>query len=125
MSAAHIHERSDKAAREVDPMMLANALDHIACTAAKSRTQTRRIRWIKLRAEYALQGREYMEIDVDLPKDGGPNTAEKLKNKADHLKRMNRELLAALQAVLAASADADTRAMALAVIDRVTGSDAA
>lgn len=76
MSAAPIYPRSDKAARTVDPMVLAQALDHIAATAAKSRSQTRRIRWIEQRAVFALEGREYRDIDVDLPKDAGQHGRE-------------------------------------------------
>jgi len=76
MSATPIFPRADKAAREVDPMILAQALDHIAKSAAKSRTSTRRLRWIEQRAIFALEGREYRDIDLDLPKDSS-NTAEK------------------------------------------------
>lgn len=78
-------------------MVMAHALDHIAATAAKSRSQTRRIRWIEQRALCALEGREYRDIDVELPKSTGPGTAEKLKAKADHYKRINAELLALLK----------------------------
>lgn len=48
--------------------LLRSALEHIAKTAAASRSQTRRIRWIKARAEIALAGREYSDKDVDLPR---------------------------------------------------------
>jgi hypothetical protein len=93
VSAEHIYQRANEAATSVDPMILANALDHIARTAAKSRSQTRRIRWIEQRALFALEGREYRDIDVELPKSAGPETAEKLKAKADHYKRLNADLL--------------------------------
>lgn len=96
MNANHIYERASKAAGTVDPMILASALDHIAKTAAQSRTQTRRLRWIKIRAEFALEGREYRDIEVDLPKDGGPATAEKLKLALGKMKLERDELLAAL-----------------------------
>lgn len=99
MSAEHIYERANTAAVQVDPLILASALDHIAKTAAKSRSQTRRIRWIEQRAVLALEGREYREIDVDLPKDAG-NTAEKMKRKADHCRRMNQRLIYAADALL-------------------------
>ena len=79
----HEHPLAFKAATEVDPMVLANALDHIRKTAAKSRTSTRRLRWIEQRALFALRGDEYRDIDVDLPKDAGPNTLEKLKRRMD------------------------------------------
>lgn len=59
--------------------LMHNALDHIARTARKSRTSTRRLRWIEERANDALAGRPY--TPVDLPKDGGPDTAEKLRRK--------------------------------------------
>ena len=61
--------------------MLARALDHIARTAAKSRSQTRRLRWIEQRALFALRGDEYRDIDLDLPKSSGPDTAEKLQRR--------------------------------------------
>jgi len=73
----HAFPRADKAAREVDPMLLATALDHIARSAARSRSMTRRLRWIERRAVIALEGREYRDLDVDLPKDPGPATNEK------------------------------------------------
>lgn len=95
--ATHIYERANNAANAVDPMVLASALDHIAKTAAKSRSQTRRIRWIELRATYALEGREYRDIDVDLPKDAGAKTPEKLGRKLAHEAYIRRALVAAAQ----------------------------
>ncbi|MDN8617811.1 hypothetical protein [Variovorax ginsengisoli] len=79
----HEHPLAIKAATEVDPLILANALDHIRKTAGKSRTSTRRLRWIEQRALFALRGDEYRDIDLDLPKDAGPNTQEKLKRRMD------------------------------------------
>lgn len=96
MSAEHIYERSNKAAREVDPLVLASALDHIAKTAAKSRSQTRRIRWIELRATMALEGREYRDIDVDLPKSPG-RSPERMSLEIGALKKTNAMLLEALE----------------------------
>lgn len=75
----HAHPLAFKAATEVDPMILANALDHIAKTAARSRTSTRRLRWIEQRALFALRGDEYRDIDLELPKDAGPNTQANIK----------------------------------------------
>ena len=66
-SSDHIYPRADKASREVDSFVLASALDHIAKVAAKSHTQTRRIRWIQARAENALAGKEHCDLDIDLP----------------------------------------------------------
>jgi len=77
MSASPIFPRADKAAREVDPMLLAQALDHIAKSAAKSRTSTRRLRWIEQRAIFALEGREYRDTDLDLPKDSPGTSIER------------------------------------------------
>ena len=77
----HEHPLAFKAATEVDPLILANALDHIRKTAAKSRTSTRRLRWIEQRALFALRGAEYRDIDVDLPRDAGPNTLEKVERR--------------------------------------------
>ncbi len=77
MSATPIFPRADKAAREVDPMLLAQALDHIAKSAAKSRTSTRRMRWIEQRAIFALEGREYRDTDLDLPKDAPGTSIER------------------------------------------------
>lgn len=100
MSAVPTYPRADAAARNVDPMMLAQALDHIAKSAARSKSQTRRIRWIEQRALFALQGREYRDIDVDLPKDAGPDTIEKLRRKAGHSMRMQRNVIAKAEALL-------------------------
>ncbi len=100
MSAEHIYERANTAAVQVDPLILASALDHIAKTAAKSRSQTRRIRWIEQRALIALEGREYRDIDVDLPKTAG-DTAQRMKWQRDMLKRANRNLIEAADALLA------------------------
>lgn len=47
---------------------LRDALDHIARVARKSRSQTRRIRWIRLRAEGALKGTDEWRT-VELPRD--------------------------------------------------------
>lgn len=99
MSIEHAHPRADNAARTVDPYVLATALDHIACSAAKSRSQTRRIRWIQQRAEIALRGDEYRDIDVDLPKSAGPNTQEKLNKRLSYELAIKHRLLEALQAI--------------------------
>lgn len=96
MSAEHCYQRADKAARTVDPMILASALDHIARSAAKSRSQTRRIRWIEQRALIALRGQEYRDIDLDLPKSAGPDTAEKLQRRMAYHIAVKQELLEAL-----------------------------
>lgn len=101
MSAAPIYSRADCAARTVDPMLLANALDHIAKTAARSRTQTRRLRWIEQRAVIALEGREYRDTDVDLPSYAGPDSVENLRNRVAKLKAANTDLVAALKTVIA------------------------
>lgn len=92
----HVFERADKAARTVDPMMLAQALDHIAKTAARSKSQTRRIRWIEQRALMALDGREYSDADLDLPRNPGPDTVERLRFRVTKLKVNNAALLEAL-----------------------------
>ena len=44
---------------------LLGALDHIAKTAALSRTSTRRLRWIEARARGALDGRPYSDLDIE------------------------------------------------------------
>jgi hypothetical protein len=79
------HSATNKAATEVDPYILASALDHIARSARKSRSQTRRIRWIGHRAELALKGQEYRDIDIDLPKSAGPDTQEKMRRRLSYL----------------------------------------
>lgn len=48
--------------------LLRSALDHIVRTARHSSTSTRRIRWIELRAQTALDGKPYSDAMVDLPK---------------------------------------------------------
>lgn len=81
MGATPEFPRASQAANNVDPMVLASALDHIARAAARSRSMTRRIRWIGLRAELALAGKEYRDTDVDLPKSARPGTPEKLQKR--------------------------------------------
>lgn len=93
-------KRSDDAAANVSPKILADALDHIARTAANSRSLPRRIRWIQARAEGALAGDPNAADSLDLPKSAGPDTPERLQKRIEHLKRMNGELLAALQGLL-------------------------
>lgn len=60
------------------------ALDHIHRTCKASRSQTRRVRWIEARAYGALIGDHELHRTIDLPKDGGPDTTEKLKRKLAH-----------------------------------------
>lgn len=96
MSATILYERAHSAAQNVDPLVLANALEHIAKSAAASRSQTRRIRWIEQRALIALKGQVYRDSDVDLPKSAGPATPEKLKRRISHLLAVNRDLQEAL-----------------------------
>lgn len=78
---------------------LIGALDHIAKTAALSRTSTRRLRWIESRARLAIEGRPYSDLMIDLPKDGGQNTAEKLSKKLYEMKCQRDELIKALQKI--------------------------
>jgi hypothetical protein len=47
--------------------LMRSALDHIAKTARRSRTATRRLRWIEARAEGALAGRPFVRAEIDLP----------------------------------------------------------
>ncbi|MGJ7611112.1 MULTISPECIES: hypothetical protein [unclassified Variovorax] len=95
-TVTHEYPRAYEAATSVDPLILAQALDHIARTAAKSRSQTRRTRWIEQRALCALRGDEYRDIDVDLPKSAGPDTAEKLQRRMAWHIAQKHQLLAAL-----------------------------
>lgn len=81
----HTNERADRAARQVDPMLLANALEHIARTAARSRSSTRRIRWIEQRALLALEGRELVGNEIELPKSGGVATEERKARRISYL----------------------------------------
>ena len=60
------------------------ALDHIRKSCQASRSQTRRVRWIEARAYGALIGDHELHRTIDLPKDGGPDTTEKLKRKLAH-----------------------------------------
>ncbi|WP_431276215.1 hypothetical protein ACQ858_08170 [Variovorax ureilyticus] len=95
----HEYPRAFKAATKVDPLILATALDHIARTAQRSRSQTRRLRWIEQRALIALSGREYSDLDLDLPKNAGPDTHEKLQKRMSFhiaIKHQTREALVQL-----------------------------
>ena len=95
----HEYPRAHKAATEVDSMILAQALDHIARTAARSRSQTRRIRWIERRAQDALAGKEFFESAIDLPKSAGPDTHEKLQRRMAYHIAIQHQLREALQAL--------------------------
>lgn len=97
MSAVHINPKVHDAACKVDSMVLASALDHIARTARKSRTQTRRLRWIEARADGALAGKDSVD-DIDLPKDGGDAVASRLQEKLQFQHALRKEALAALRA---------------------------
>lgn len=100
MSAVAEYPRADFAANNVDPMMLANALDHIARTAKASRSQTRRIRWIQVRAELALSGSEYRDIDIDLPRKPVSESHEKLQKRMAYHIAIKHQLRDAAQAAL-------------------------
>jgi hypothetical protein len=78
--------------------MMRGALDHIARTARRSRTSTRRLRWIEHRAEMAIKGERYDDEAFDLPKSAGPNTVANLERKIGLLLGQRMELLEALVA---------------------------
>ena len=92
----HEYPRAYKAATEVDPLVLAQALDHIARTAARSRSRTRRTRWIEQRALIALSGEDYRDIDIDLPKNAGADTPEKLQRRMAYHIAIKHQLINAL-----------------------------
>lgn len=123
----HEFPRAYEAAMTVDPLILAQALDHIARSAAKSRSQTRRIRWIEQRALIALRGMEYRDIDLDLPKSAGPDTPEKLQRRMAYHIALRHELLAAYEEAIEAlrGGDPSTRMNVLraaaGVIAKVNG----
>ena len=96
----HENPRVFEAACKVDPIILANALDHIAKTADRSRSQSRRVRWIKARAESALAGNDYADAGVDLPKSAGPNTNEKLQRRMAYHIAIKHQLAEAVRAML-------------------------
>ena len=79
--------------------LLRGALDHIAKTARASRSQTRRLRWIEVRAQKALQGEVYRAEEVDLPKSAGPSTPERLARRINKLRAEKRILLEELRSV--------------------------
>ncbi|MBT2299227.1 hypothetical protein J7E70_02000 [Variovorax paradoxus] len=95
----HEYPRAYEAATKVDPLILAQALDHIARTAARSRSQTRRLRWIEQRALIALRGEEFRDLNIDLPKSAGPDTHEKLQRRMAFHIAVKHQLLEALQAL--------------------------
>lgn len=105
----HEYPRAYKAATEVDPLILAQALDHIARTAAKSRSQTRRTRWIEQRALVALRGDEYRDIDLDLPKSAGPDTPEKVQRRMAYHIALKYELAGVVVEFLEAQDALDNR----------------
>lgn len=85
------------AAKSVAPEILANALEHIARSAARSHTQTRRIRWIEQRALIALRGEQYSDDMVSLPKDPGPDSREKVVKRMGYHIAIKHQLLDALR----------------------------
>ncbi|NDZ11521.1 hypothetical protein C7T35_01255 [Variovorax sp. WS11] len=95
----HEFPRAYEAATKVDPLILDQALDHIARTAARSRSQTRRLRWIEQRALIALRGDEFRDLDIELPKSAGPDTHEKLQRRMAYHIAVKHEMLEALQAL--------------------------
>lgn len=72
--------------------LMRDALDHIAKTCSQSRTQTLRIRWIKDRANLALQGKPYVQSEHALPRSAGDSAvmaqmkAKQLQFEVDQLK---------------------------------------
>lgn len=53
---------------QTEVQILRDALDHISRVASKSRTKTRRLRWIEQRALNALDGIPHTDGSIDLPK---------------------------------------------------------
>lgn len=70
--------------------LLLDALQHIVKTCQRSRTSTRRLRWIGKRAQWALEGKPYDDSAFDLPKDAG-ETQEKLSLEVKQLRGLLRE----------------------------------
>lgn len=95
----HEYPRAYEAATKVDPLILAMALDHIARTAARSRSMTRRLRWIEQRALIALRGEEFRDSDIELPKNAGPDTHEKLQRRMAYHIAVKHQALEALRAL--------------------------
>ena len=81
----------------VDPAILSDALAHIARVAGKSRTASRRTRWIQQRAEKALAGELFTPEALDVPRDPGPDTVVRLKHKARTMRRLATTLTDVLQ----------------------------
>lgn len=69
---------------------LRDALDHIARVARKSRSLTRRLKWIQLRAEGALEGHDEWRT-VELPRDD-ENRRDKLRARVAELENQVAEL---------------------------------
>jgi len=82
-------------------VLMRNALDHIARTARKSRTSTRRLRWIEKRAELAAAGGPYSQEAFDLPRivDPDSETALQARQRAAHAESERDELVQAAIAV--------------------------
>lgn len=70
-----------------DAQLLRDALDHIARTAAASRTKSRRTRWIQRRAEMALRGEPFDVKAFDLPK-RDLDAPDRLKMQLSHARRL-------------------------------------
>ncbi|WP_312381196.1 hypothetical protein [Pseudomonas oryzihabitans] len=80
---------------------LRDALSHIAKVCAQSREQSRRIRWIMQRADWALTGRKYDAGAFDLPRSAG-DTAASAKVRMQAMKAERDAAQASLQVAVAA-----------------------
>ena len=75
-----------------------DALEHIELTALRSRTSTRRLRWIALRARDGVDGTDIAKT-IDLPRHASAGTMENMQKRIDYLERENRSLRDKLEKV--------------------------
>jgi regulator of replication initiation timing len=80
-------------ALQIENKRLRDALEHIEITALRSRSMTRRIRWIAIRARDGLDGTT-LSKEVDLPASASITTMENQKKRIDRLEAENKRLRA-------------------------------
>lgn len=104
-----------------ETLIFRNALEHIKKACQQSRSQTRRIRWIEQRADIALNGKEYNDKMVDLPRKSTPETMERLQKKYAYAMWKIHTMTNALE--LISDTDGDASYIALNALDETADSE--
>lgn len=95
--------------KAVDPAILADALAHISRVAKGSESQTRRIRWIAVRAEDALAGKVFAHNGIRLPRTAGAEAVMNLRHRVKAYRELANKLTEALQRLEMAATETTTQ----------------